>query len=113
MLFTKVKQLYSNVLRNEKLARELRRTLRIFPSGVLVQTSKHEDAQKVCFSNHEFQEQIQDVKNNIDAVKNIRVEYTKAGAENTSTTNLHRYLRWQEAQVKENEILEQNRLQIT
>lgn len=77
VLNKKLVTLYKKILENKKLIAEMKRLLEAFPHGVIIQKDdgSSEPKSKQCFTNREFQQQIQNIRNNTEHLKRIRVAF--------------------------------------
>ena len=58
LLNSKLKRLWSAIIKSEKLAEEMRKLLTIFPNGVIIHSGYSNESWATVFSNRQFQSQI-------------------------------------------------------
>ena len=93
----------------------MKRILELFPHGVLIQTkSKRKAKRRVAFTNHEFQDQIQDIRDRLESLKDIQISFDKkeGGSLHKVSLDLHAYLKQHQRQLKKEKIIKQQRLSI-
>jgi hypothetical protein len=123
ILYRKMHNLYQLLLQNQKLNQEMKRLLQIFPESVIIRFMNENqpekspsESEKLCFTNHEFDSNICDVKNSIDALKKFKVEFVNDCPDASSTeaiqTNLYDFLNEQESKIQDSNILELSNVKI-
>lgn len=117
ILFRKLRTLYKLLRENQKLNKEMKRLLQIFPEGVIISTKDTDDSSKSSiFTNHEFSSHICDIRNRLEELQNIDITYViKNKDENKDlsiSTSLHAFLKAQEEKLTDNNIIEHNNVQI-
>ena len=92
------------ILKNERLVRELRRLLEVFPYSVIIELKKSNPEVPNVFTNEEFNRHIFDVKSKIEELNNVQIVFKdddKHHESKSHNSSLLNYLKF-----------EQNRLQI-
>lgn len=101
ILYAKLATLYKIILKNDRLLREMIKVLEIFPHGVII-SPKDSGEVKESFINNEFEQQIRNLNNRIELLKDIDIEYVNNESGSGSqpfTTNLFDFLKEQENRV--------------
>ena len=113
MLYSKVKDLYKLLIENKKLIKEMKKILESFPHGVIIQSRDSEFKDEVYFTNHEFQEHIYAIKNNIRELSKIKISFPEKNDEYEEVhTDLCNFLKRQEERLKELPVLKKNNVKI-
>lgn len=94
-------------MNNEKLIKENKELLQIFPHGVIIKSADFTQKQQTRFANDEFKSQIKNIQEKIDALKDIKVEF-KEPEGITECTDLHTYLKEQQQELRQSKITEHN-----
>jgi hypothetical protein len=84
--YSNLKALNMQVYENKKQAKEIKRLLEIFPHWVIIQSGDWEQNFKIDFTNEQFNEQIKDIRNKLEELKEIDV------INEDSKTDLHKFL---------------------
>ena len=92
-------------MQNQKLTRQIKNILQIFPNGVIIHSHKNNDDKKIHFSNKEFQQRIGDIKSDIENLKNVKVSYSIAVQDELRrvNNNLFSFLKSQEMKLRLNQ----------
>ena len=108
------------MLANQKLVKEMRRLLKIFPNGVIIH-SNPVPSSSVKLINRNFREKISDIKNRLAKLDEIEVKFNKTDERDSSTsrhlyseanTTLAKLLKFQARQVEKVDILEKHGVRI-
>ena len=102
VLYSKLKSLYSYILKWERLIKENKKILQIFPHGVIITDEGNKGSSK-WFSNEEFDRNIWKIKERLDELNKVEVCFTtnKSERENLSQKcNLQTFLKKQQQIVK-------------
>ena len=105
VVYLKVRDLYIILMQNQKLTRQIKNILQIFPNGVIIHSHKNNDDKKIHFSNKEFQQRIGDIKSDIENLKNVKVSYSIAVQDELRrvNNNLFSFLKSQEMKLRLNQ----------
>jgi signal transduction histidine kinase len=91
----KTRSLYATILQNEKLIKEMKRILQVFPNGVIIWPWNRDDGDQKCFTNEVFDTKISKIRGDINNLKDIDVRiYDNNSNDNTQeiSTNLWQLL---------------------
>ena len=102
LLNSKLRTLYSILLKWEKLMKETKKILQIFPHGVII-TNNSNSENKKWFSNQEFDRNICHIREKLDELNQVEVSFkaSKPGRQSVSVTSgLRNFLINQENKVK-------------
>ena len=75
LLANKDKLLWQIILKNEKLAKEMRRLLEVFPYGVIIQLKNSSPETSNVFTNDEFNKNVLNVKSRIEELSSVKIEF--------------------------------------
>lgn len=113
MLYAKVKEAYRLLIQNKKLIKEMKKILETFPHGVVIHSRPSSLKEEIHFSNHEFNEHIYEIKQNIRELNKVKVSLVKKNSENEEIgTDLHKFLKKQEKKLKDRPVLQKNNVKI-
>lgn len=116
MLYRKLRTVYKLLRENQKLNKEMKRLLQIFPEGVIIRTSENEDSKSnSSFANQEFKSRICNLRNSIEELLSIDISYVikkEANEQKQVHDTLCNFLKDQEAKLSDMSILEQNNVEI-
>ena len=114
ILNSKFKELMHHSFKTEKHARETTKLIEIFPHGVIIQAKENEESDGSVYTNKEFKKQIQNIRNRVNELKNIKVSYETSDSNQgqAANTDLHQYLQLQQRKLRDEIMLEQRKLVI-
>lgn len=91
----------------------MKRILKIFPHGVIIETEAEQENQRIAFTNEQFQKQIQNIRNRVEELERIDVNFDLEDSfSGTSFMTLQQYLARQQSLLASDRILEQPRVTI-
>lgn len=130
VLNKKNRNLYQTLLQNQKLNKEMKKILEIFPEGVIITTSdseidtpkernlKESQLPSVLFTNHKFDLNICDLKSSIKELKDVVISYEtsepETGSSDEVVTTLNDFLKNQEQKLLQSnsKMTEQNNIKL-
>ena len=114
LLNSKMNQLWSAILKSEKLAVEMKKILTIFPNGVLIHSGLTDNVQKqVIFSNQQFMNQIVGIDKKIKEFESIEVNVQKHSVDSVLVSmSLKSLLLQHQRKVIKEEIIHQDKVVI-
>ena len=115
LLNSKMNQLCSAILKNEKLVEEMKKLLTIFPNGVLIHSGFPYEGQKpILFSNQQFMTQIVGLNKRINQFETIEVSFQEnAQREDMISTNLKNLLENHQKKLYKKDIVHQDKIKIS
>ena len=95
LLNSKLKRLWTAILKSEKLVEEMKKLLTIFPNGVIIHSGYSNESWTTVFSNKQFQSQILGLKTELSLFDSIEIKFRKSGKinENLISTSLKKLLK--------------------
>ena len=104
-------ELFETIIRIEQLIKQSKRVMQIFPQGIIIESKGDLKSKKVMYSNDSFNNQIKNIRNKIEQLKNIEVSI-KNIKENSMQdqefkTDLHSYFR-----IQQNALIREGKTQI-
>lgn len=99
--------LYRVILENEKIVKEMKKSLHAFPSSVLIWPSMNGHKFNKPFTNKHFDKNISKMKKNVNKLKNIKVVLSN-DEKNDITSNLHQFLIEQQQSLGQRNITREN-----
>jgi hypothetical protein len=108
-MYDKFRNLYKVLFQNNKLIKEMKRLLEIFPESVIIRSKNSDSKSQTFYSNNEFNRDIANIKNNLDELKNIKVTFSPSEKEfhkNDSSLCLSKYLKKRAKDVEDASIFE-------
>jgi hypothetical protein len=106
--YLNLKNLNKQVYVNQQHAKEIKRLLKMFPHGVLIQSGDKENNFKVDFTNRVFNRQIREIRNKVEELQKIDV----IEDDEEVKMNLHEFLVSKQAKLVNDKVLEQKKLTI-
>lgn len=76
--YSKLKALYRLVFENNKLVKEMKRLLDIFPEGVIIKSRPDDASEKVLFQNQEFRRRMAETEKFIEDLDKFKVKYKES-----------------------------------
>jgi hypothetical protein len=103
------RSLYSTILNSERLIREMKKILQIFPHGVIINPFGINNIEKKIFTNQEFDSKMVKINQDIDILRDIKVDIQSRDADFESSqainTTLHNFLKHQQEKMHEDDIV--------
>ena len=102
MLANKDRFLWYIIVKNEKLIKELKRLLEVFPYGVIIQLKNSSPEFPNVFTNEEFNRNVLDVKKRVEELSNVKIEFKDDDKENdveNHSSSLLDYLKFEQERL--------------
>ena len=114
LLNSKLKRLWVEILKSEKLVKEMKKLLTIFPNGVIIHSGYSQENWETVFSNIQFQTQIIGIKKKIDSFDSIEVKFKNSSQtdKNSVSMSLKKLLKIHQKRSAFNEIVHQDKVNI-
>ena len=115
ILYVLFKELYRVILLNEKLVKEMKRLIEVFPEAVIIQ--KHTDQENDLWSNQQFDDYVSRVNDSIQSFQNLKVRlisdiYEDLEDQNDFTKTLYDLLKENQEKVQDFATVEQQDAEI-
>ena len=107
LLNIRLKSLYENILKCEKLIAEMKKILHILPHGVIITDSQKAAAgEENCFTNREFDTHIWNIRNKLEELQNVEITLSEKKVSEELKKNkstLHSLLQEQQRKIRQSE----------
>ena len=107
LLNIRLKSLYENILKCEKLIAEMKKILHILPHGVIITGSQKAAAgEESCFTNQEFDTHIWNIRNKLEELQNVEITLSEKKVSEELKKNkstLHSLLQEQQRKIRQSE----------
>jgi signal transduction histidine kinase len=96
-------------MNNERLIREMKKILHLFPHGVIINPFNSKNILRNIFTNQEFESKMVKINQDLDVLRDIKVDIrsheTDSDSSQAISTTLHRFLKQQQEKMHEDNII--------
>ena len=114
LMNSKLKNLWSAIIKSKKLAKEMKKLLTIFPNGVIIHSGYDSNIIQTVFSNRQFKSQILGLQKEISLFDSIEIRFKEKESfdENSISMSLKKLLINHQNKVSGHEIVHQDKVKI-